>query len=75
VAGRTALVTEGAGFIGSDLAESLLDRGQGVYALDDLSTGSEANVFQPAQNSYFHLPVENTLLTNVRATENVLEQR
>jgi UDP-glucose 4-epimerase len=65
VSGRTALVTGGAGFIGSHLAESLLDQGWEVYALDDLSTGSEANVFQLAQNPYFHLAVESVLSPSV----------
>ena len=37
------LVTGGAGFIGSHLAEELLRRGQEVWALDDLSTGSVEN--------------------------------
>ncbi len=39
-----ALITGGAGFIGSHLAEQLLTAGQGVIAVDDLSTGSEANI-------------------------------
>jgi UDP-glucose 4-epimerase len=37
-------ITGGAGFIGSHLAERLLDDGMGVLILDDLSTGSIANV-------------------------------
>lgn len=39
-----ALVTGGAGFIGSHLAEALLDGGWQVDALDDLSTGSVRNL-------------------------------
>ena len=38
------LITGGAGFIGSHLAEELLRRGHQVHALDDLSTGSMSNV-------------------------------
>jgi UDP-glucose 4-epimerase len=38
------LVTGGAGFIGSHLAEELLGRGHSVHALDDLSTGAIANI-------------------------------
>ncbi len=40
----TTLVTGGAGFIGSHLAESLLSSGEDVIVLDDLSTGSEQNL-------------------------------
>ncbi|HEX7254657.1 MAG TPA: NAD-dependent epimerase/dehydratase family protein [Gaiellaceae bacterium] len=61
----TALVTGGAGFIGSHLAESLLEDGWEVYALDDLSTGSDANVFHLRQNPYFHLTVESVLSPSV----------
>jgi len=39
-----ALITGGAGFIGSHLAEALLARGYQVQSLDDLSTGSIAHI-------------------------------
>jgi UDP-glucose 4-epimerase len=38
------LITGGAGFIGSHLAETLLRRGHSVHVLDDLSTGSIDNI-------------------------------
>lgn len=38
------LVTGGAGFIGSHLVDALLDRGDDVVALDDLSQGRESNL-------------------------------
>ena len=38
------LITGGAGFIGSHLAEQLLTRGDEVHLLDDLSTGSIENI-------------------------------
>jgi UDP-glucose 4-epimerase len=39
-----ALITGGAGFIGSHLSDELLARGHRVHVLDDLSTGSMANI-------------------------------
>ena len=41
---RRALVTGGAGFIGSHLVERLIEDGQRVTVLDDLSTGRRANL-------------------------------
>jgi len=38
------LVTGGAGFIGSSLVEKLIDRGDEVVVLDDLSTGVRSNI-------------------------------
>lgn len=38
------LITGGAGFIGSHLAEAYLEKGDEVYIIDDLSTGSMANI-------------------------------
>jgi UDP-glucose 4-epimerase len=44
-----AIVTGGAGFIGSNLVDALVARGDEVHALDDLSKGSRENVAAPAQ--------------------------
>ncbi|HEX7975893.1 MAG TPA: NAD-dependent epimerase/dehydratase family protein, partial [Anaerolineales bacterium] len=38
------LITGGAGFIGSHLAEAMLERGRGVTVIDDLSTGRFENI-------------------------------
>jgi UDP-glucose 4-epimerase len=56
-----ALVTGGAGFICSYLSELLLDDGFEVWALDDLSTGSLANVEHLRDREGFHLVVDSVL--------------
>ena len=58
---RKALVTGGAGFIGSHLCELLLKSGWEVYALDDLSTGSRANVAHLQDDPGFHLVIDTVL--------------
>jgi UDP-glucose 4-epimerase len=56
-----ALITGGAGFIGSHLAEALLLQGHRVTALDNLSTGSANNVEHLAGESRFRLVVDSAL--------------
>jgi UDP-glucose 4-epimerase len=53
-----ALITGGAGFIGSHLSDHLLARGDEVWALDDLSTGSVENIEHLRSHCRFHLCVE-----------------
>jgi UDP-glucose 4-epimerase len=48
------LITGGAGFIGSHLAERLLQRGDEVSILDDLSTGSVENIRHLKSDPRFH---------------------
>lgn len=55
------LITGGAGFIGSHLADRLLEMGEEVYAIDDLSTGSLKNVDHLQNNPLFHLVVDTVL--------------
>jgi UDP-glucose 4-epimerase len=63
--GKSALITGGAGFIGSHLAEVLLDAGWEVFVLDDLSTGSERNVAHLRERRDFHLIVDSVLKSSV----------
>jgi UDP-glucose 4-epimerase len=48
------LITGGAGFIGSHLSEALIARGEEVFVLDDLSTGSVENIRHLKNNQRFH---------------------
>ncbi len=47
------LITGGAGFIGSHLAEAYLEKGDEVYIIDDLSTGSLDNIKLLRENKVF----------------------
>ena len=48
------LVTGGAGFIGSHIVEELVRRGESVRILDNLSTGSKANLSSVMEKVDFH---------------------
>src|SRR5687767_3132602 len=52
------LITGGAGFIGSHLAEALLERGDEVFILDNLSTGSIDNIVHLKDHPKFHYTVD-----------------
>lgn len=55
------LITGGAGFIGSHLADMLIEMGEEVFVIDDLSTGSLVNVEQHQSQERFHLVVDTIL--------------
>ena len=57
------LVTGGAGFIGSHLAEELLRRGDEVFVVDDLSTGTIHNIWHLKTHDRFHYVIDSC--TNV----------
>ncbi len=52
------LITGGAGFIGSHLSDAYLARGDEVFILDDLSTGSIENIRHLKENPRFHYTIE-----------------
>jgi len=56
-----ALITGGAGFVGSHLAERLLERGDEVYVIDNLSTGSIENLEPLRHRAGFHYTIESIL--------------
>ena len=64
------LITGGAGFIGSHLAEALLERGDQVYALDDLSTGSIENIEHLKGKKGFGYTID-TVMNEAVTAENV----
>mgnify|MGYP001029783928 CR=1 FL=1 len=53
-----ALITGGCGFIGSHLAEALLDRGDTVTVVDNLSTGQFKNIAHLVGRPGFHFVIE-----------------
>jgi dTDP-glucose 4,6-dehydratase len=54
----TSLVTGGAGFLGSHLCDELLSRGQRVICVDNLETGSLANIEHIRTDQFVHVNVD-----------------
>jgi UDP-glucose 4-epimerase len=52
------LITGGAGFVGSHLSEALLERGDEVFVLDNLSTGSIDNIVHLKAHPRFHYTID-----------------
>ena len=53
-----ALVTGGAGFIGSNFVDRLIDEGYEVAIIDDLSSGNEKNIHDKAE--FYKLDIQDT---------------
>src|SRR5262249_4064139 len=66
------LITGGAGFIGSHLAERLLQRGDDVSIVDDLSTGSVQNIQHLKHNRSFQCFIDT--ITNHRLMTELIDE-
>ena len=66
---RTALVTGGAGFIGSHLTEKLISMGEIVTVIDNLSSGNIQNLIRYKDNKLFNL-----IETNVNNEQTIRRQ-
>ena len=67
-----ALITGGAGFIGSHLSERLLKHGYQVTIVDDLSTGRLENIKQLAMDSNFSYAVED--IRNIHVIDRLVSE-
>jgi UDP-glucose 4-epimerase len=61
------LITGGAGFIGSHLAEHFIQLGHTVFVLDDLSTGEIENIVHLKENPNFHYVIDTIMDVPVTA--------
>jgi UDP-glucose 4-epimerase len=62
-----ALITGGAGFVGSHLAEALVARGDEVFVLDNLSTGSIENIEHLKKDPRFRYAIDSVMNEPVAA--------
>ncbi len=67
-----ALITGGAGFIGSHLAEILLAQGQEVTIIDNLSTGRFENIAHLVANPKFHYAIED--IRNIHVIDRLVSE-
>lgn len=68
---KVVLVSGGAGFLGSHLCERLIERGDRVICLDDLSTGDIDNLSRLGDQSGFELRVGDLCLLDPASVETV----
>ncbi|HCX73748.1 MAG TPA: nucleoside-diphosphate sugar epimerase [Candidatus Cloacimonas sp.] len=66
-----SLITGGAGFIGSHLAEKLLNEGHQVSIIDNLSTGKFSNIVHLTYNDKFSYKIDSIL--NYEILENMIK--
>jgi UDP-glucose 4-epimerase len=66
------LITGGAGFIGSHLSDAYLQRGDEVFIIDDLSTGSIENIKHLKDHPRFHYTIDN--VNNQPVTAELVDQ-
>jgi UDP-glucose 4-epimerase len=66
------LITGGAGFIGSHLSDAYLSRGDEVFVVDDLSTGSIDNIHHLKTHERFHYTIDS--VHNVPVVAELVDQ-
>ena len=68
----SVLITGGAGFIGSHLADELLKKGENVYVVDDMTTGSIRNISHLLDHPNFFYEIDTIM--NERLMERLIQR-